>query len=502
MTTKKWMVIVGTAAFVSPIVLALIVFPTAMIDTRELFAWGRFFPLVTPKHPPMMTWIGGLTELVLPANAASAIFVGQILNAVGVAYLYATLRLIVDRQHAAFFTFLYASCIYFQIAPLSYALNADILQVPIWLAAVYHLLRAHRTNALGHWLAFGAWAAAAVLTKYTAGLLFAGGAVATLVVAEYRRLWRNPRLYLATAFGVLLVVPHLLALRAHPQAITYAERFAEGTRSFDGRLRGIMMFALGTLLYLAPGWIILAVGFLARNCRFDARPDGAAETAATRRFLVVLTLALVAIMLAMVLGLGTVLNHRYAAPLFGFFIIAVAPYVAFNQATWPKAVRGTVVSTGLTVVAVFVIALVVYGIFTGHSYMQEPSAKAAAIVLKDWRQHYSCGPGYFLGDRASAHGMAISGDRVAAGIPIEDLRVAPWFDPQLLKHKGAIVAFRHPISAADIAAVPGVTGAERKAFVADQKSFTLPLLRTFSGKTITYHYFFIPPEDCARGSGG
>ena len=129
-TRKRGMLLVAAAAFLVPVALALIVFPTAMIDTRELFAWGRFFPLATHKHPPMMAWIGGLVELVLPATAAMAILAGQFLNAVGVAYLYATLRLIVDRERAAFFAFLFATSLYFQLAPLSYALNADILQVP------------------------------------------------------------------------------------------------------------------------------------------------------------------------------------------------------------------------------------------------------------------------------------------------------------------------------------------------------------------------------------
>ncbi len=444
MTSKKWMVIVGAAAFLVPLALALIVFPTAMIDTRELFAWGRFFPLATQKHPPMMAWIGGLTELVLPANAASAIFVGQILNAIGVAYLYATLRLIVDRERAAFFTFLYATSLYFQLAPLSYALNADILQVPIWLAIVYHLLRAERTDALGHWLAFGVWSAAAVLTKYTAGLLFAAGAIATLAVAEYRHIWRNPRLYMAVAVGVLLVVPHLIALRAHPNAISYAEQFALSRPSLGGGLHGLAMFAGGALLFLAPGWIILGAGFLSRNCKLDRHPEGEAATAATRRFLLVLALALVAVLFALVLGLGTALNHRYGAPLFGFFVIAGAPYVALNPATWPQAARATVVAAGLTALAVFVISLVVYGIFTSHNYMQEPSAQAAEIVVKDWRQHYSCGPGYFLGDRPSAHGMAISAIGSRPASPWRTSPSAPWFDPALLKREGAIVVFRHP----------------------------------------------------------
>ena len=51
--------------------------------------------------------------------------------------------------------------------------------------------------------------------------------------------------------------------------------------------------------------------------------------------------------------------------------------------------------------------------------------------------------------------MAISGDRVAAGIPMEDIAVAPWFDPELLKREGAIVVLAAtPSPPTDAAALP------------------------------------------------
>ena len=169
-----------------------------------------------------------------------------------------------------FFTFLYATCLYFQLAPLSYALNADILQVPIWLAVVYHFIRATQTNRWSHWLALGAWAAAAVLTKYTAGLLFAAGAIATLVTPEFRKVWRNPRLGLAMAVGVLLLVPHLIALRSNPIAIGYAEQFATIAGGGASSLHSLGLFAGGTLMFLAPALIIVALGLLIGNVRFDS----------------------------------------------------------------------------------------------------------------------------------------------------------------------------------------------------------------------------------------
>lgn len=492
MTLSKRYLVVGTAALLVPAALALIIFPTAMIDTRELFAWGRFFPLATPKHPPMMALIGGVVESILPANAFSAILVGQILNAVGIAYLYAILLKIVDRQRATFFTFLYATSLYFQLAPLSYALNADILQVPIWLAIVYHFIRASETNAWRHWLAFGAWAAAAVLTKYTAGLLFAAGAIAALVEPNFRRVWSNPRLALAAAFGVLLAMPHLLALRANPAAIGYAERFAANGNSVADRLTSIALFAGGPLMFLAPGWIIVAIGFSVGNVHLDHAP--ASETAPLRRFLAALGVASVGVSVALILFAGTAFNHRYGAPLFSLFVMALAPLVAFRRATADRAITASVWSTAAVIGVVFFGSVITYGIFTGHNYMQEPTEEAAAVVRADWDKHYTCGPAYILGDRASAHGIAIAGDRRGAGVPLEDLQVATWFDRSLLNKEGAIVAFRRPISAAEIElALPGTV-------IANEKSFTLPLERTFSGATITYHYFFIPPRSCTIAS--
>lgn len=493
MKTHHWAIAVGAAALFVPAALALVVFPTPMVDTRELYAWGSHFHLTTLKHPPMAAWMSGLTELVLPANAFSAILVGQIINAVGVLYLYLTLRLVVDRDRAMFFAFLYATSLYFQLAPLSYALNSDILQVAVWLAVVYHFARAAKTDGFAHWIALGVWAAAAVLTKYSAGILFFAGAIASLVVPEYRRVWRNPRFYLSVVIGIALLLPYLLALRADASAIAYAEKFTTRPSTLSGRLNGLLLFVGGTLMFLAPGWIVIAVGFLTGNCML-AREDGDADANALKRFLIVLTLAALAVSMALALALGTVFNHRYGAPYFGLFVLAAAPFVAVNPTTWPIAWRRVILTGGLVALVVFVAASVAYGIFTSHNYMQEPTEEAAAIVRTDWDRHFSCGPGYVFGDRSTAHGMAIAGDRHPVGIPLEDLAFASWFDPALLQREGAIVAFRTPIPGHAVErALPGTV-------IAREAAFTLPLLRTRDGDTITYHYFFIPPQSCAIAS--
>ena len=154
------------------------------------------------------------------------------------------------------------------------------------------------------------------------------------------------------------------------------------------------------------------------------------DSAALSRFLVALALALVGISVVLVVFVGALFNHRYGAPMLGFFVMAVAPYIVFRRETADAAIRATIWSAAAVVAVVFVASAITYGVFTSHNYMQEPTEEAAEIVRAEWDKHFTCGPAYILGDRPSAHGIAIAGDRRGAGVPLEDIRVASWLRPR------------------------------------------------------------------------
>ena len=80
----------------------------------------------------MMVWIGGIVDRLFGTSAAVMILTGQLLIAVGLVYFYRTLRLATTRDNALLFTFLYGTSSYTIFAPLSFALNADILQLTSW----------------------------------------------------------------------------------------------------------------------------------------------------------------------------------------------------------------------------------------------------------------------------------------------------------------------------------------------------------------------------------
>ena len=485
---------IGAAAMLLPVALVLAVFPTAMGDISENFASGRWFPLTTPEHPPLQVWITGLVALVFRPSALSAILVGQVLNALGVIYVYLTLARVVDETRARLFAFLFAGSIYFMGAPLSYALNADIIQIPIWAGVVYHLVRAAESDRWRHWIGFALWMVAAVYTKYSVAILVFGLGVGSLAVADYRRQWRNPRFLLACLATVVLSAPYFIALRSDPAAIGNAAiRVEGGTESLLGRFANLLRFVEGPFVFLAPGWIMIGLGLWRRD--FVAlRPSAAAG--ATARFLRWTFYGAVALVVAMIFGIGLFYVPRFDAPLFVLLVLAGAPLVEIDRERW-RVVEGQVLFTVAAFAAVFFVgAVVAYTFFTSHDNMQEPFSQADAILRADWDKSFACGPAYYLGDRRTAHGLSIVGDLKPIGIPLEDIRKVDWFDPELLRERGALLVFSGEAFPADkvAAALPE--------FAAGQpKSFTLPLLRTLTGQRVGYSYAFIPPADCPAGGG-
>ena len=484
--------LVSVAAFsmLLPALLALTVLPTAMSDTRESIAWGRAWPLVTPKHPPLMTWVANLVDRSLGPSAAASIVANQALLAVGIVYLYATLRLMTDRRSALLIAFLFATSIYVVGAPLSYALNADILQLTSWPAIVYHFLSAARSNQVKHWLALSAWSAAALLTKYNAGVLFLGMAVAVVYIGEFRGLLTNPRLYGAGLVALVLVSPHALALRTHAEPIKYAghllgyEPFGLITLdSFGGLL-------FGYLFFLAPGWIFLLIGFFRRDLAFKS-PATADHISwpGSLRFVVVMNIAMLLLLSGLILS-GLRFIYRFDAPYLAMAALALGPLVKINEdgvdlLSWRIAVSSAIVN-----LALFAGAVVMYGLLTNHDRMQEPTSEAAAAILADWNARYACGPRYFIGEPPSVYGIADVASPQAIGLITLVVPVVSWFDRQSLDDMGAVVVYRGPVE------VDAVEAAIPRAQLTAESTMTLPLLRTLTGKTITYHYRFIPPQHC------
>lgn len=476
-------------ALLLPVLLAIVVFPTVMYDTRELIAWGREFPIVTPFHPPMMVWIGGIVDGLFGTSAAVMILTGQLLIAIGLVYFYRTLRLATTRDNALLFTFLYGTSSYTIFAPLSFALNADILQLTSWPAVVFHFLRAVQSDRMRDWIAFGFWSAVALLTKYNAVVLFFGMASSILLLPDCRRVLKRPGFYAAIATGVALILPHVVAVLRHSAAFEYGLDHFDFQNPLSQRLAGVVELLAGYLTFAIPGYVFVAIGLWKGFLKIHA-PESDLFPASRFLLFTAVSAHLALVVLVMVTGLNFL--ARFAAPYIMLTFLAAAPRMEWSQYCKSWVERSVVPSiAGLYLVAGIAVA-VVFTAFASHSAMQEPTAEAARLILKDWDNRYTCGPAYFIGGRQATYGVGIEAGRNVTALAYREIAGAAWYDDDKLRKGGAVVIDTDPEFKERMAKfLPGKT-------YSAESSVTIPLRRTWTGKQFIFPYRFIAPQGCSR----
>jgi hypothetical protein len=456
------------------------VLPAPSSDTRELLSWGLNPSLSTPKQPPLMQWMGFLVMRFAWPTTFWCVALQQALNAIGLVYVYRTLRLWRERDPAALLTFLLAGAIYFLGAPVAFALNADILQFPYWAAMLFHALRAFETRGLRHWAALALAFALAFYAKYTVVLWAVSLAAASLAVPAYRRVWGEVRLYAAAALAAALVAPHLIAA-PHSGAFGHATGTLHLDAPFGSRLSNLAELALGFVVYLAPGWVWLGIAMLRGQARWTKAPAPAA------RFVAVAALAGLAMLAFLVVGLGVRYPSRYDSP----FLFAAWLAAAGGLVVTPAASRWMTRAAAAFAVALGVGGLAVYGLFAIHPRQQEPLVEAAAKLQQAWRARYACGPAYVMGDFWSAYGLGISMQPPRPGVHLLEMQAVPGYDPALREAQGAIVVYRGHLDASEVKAVfPDLD-------LSAPQRLTLPFAHTLSRKAeMTYEYVFVPPKAC------
>lgn len=489
---QRALIVIGFGLLL-PVLLTIAVFPTAMYDTRELIAWGREFPLVTPFHPPMMTWIGGLVDRFFGTSATAMVLTGQILIAVGLLYFNLTLRLATTRDNALFFTFLYGTSIYVVFAPLSFALNADILQLTSWPAILFHFLRAAKTDRILHWAAFGAWSAAAALTKYNAAVLFIAIAGSILFLSAYRTTLKRHGLYAAVLIGGLLIAPHVLAFIRNHAALSYGLNHFDAENSLLNRLKSVVELFNGYAVFFAPGWVVLAVG-LWRGFLKIRMPAGGAS--AEQRFLLVTAIMAHAALVILALLTGLNFISRFTPPYIMLMTLALAPFADWSEQCRQWIDREVIPVIGSLYLVAGIVTILIFTFFVSHSIMQEPTADGARLILKDWDNTYSCGPAYIVGDRQLAYGIGIEAHRHTEALAYQELRTAPWFDSNKFRAEGAIVIDYVPNFSKRMASqLAGLIDPAPNS-PSEEKKISVPLRRSHTGKEFSYSYRFVAPENC------
>src|SRR4030081_1287650 len=212
---------------------ALRVIYAGVIDLRTdeayYWTWSKENVLSFLDHPPMIAWfirfgtaIFGDTNLGVRFAGILAMLVTQLLLADIVRRVTHDVRAIVIAvlmPEAA----LYYGLLMAKVSP-------DVALIPFAVAMVWALIRLHESGDGRWWLAAGAFAGLALLSKLTAVMLMPAVA-AFMLVPDWRRRWlSSPYPWLAAVIAILLFLPVLIWNAGHDWAC-FRFQFVRPTRT-------------------------------------------------------------------------------------------------------------------------------------------------------------------------------------------------------------------------------------------------------------------------------
>ena len=175
-------------------------------NTAEIYMWSTLgFKLIYAKHPPLLPWIVGAVNQLVPVN----FFVLAALSAFNVTIAaYAVWRiscLTVGEARAMLVVAIYLLSPYTLWHAIKFDHNAILLST--WPFVVWAFLLSLDDPKWWRGLLLGLASAIAIYAKYTSALLLIAVAVAALAGPRRAQYFRAPAPYLALATLILLVAP-------------------------------------------------------------------------------------------------------------------------------------------------------------------------------------------------------------------------------------------------------------------------------------------------------
>ena len=179
-------------------------------DMLETWAWARQPQLGYYKHPPFYTWVVAGWFKLLPRQDWAFYLLAMANAGLGYAGVYALARRFVAPALAL------AAVLLLSFTPwttyMASNFNANTVLLSIWPWTAYAFVRSLEPGTTRDRViwggAFGALAAAALLSKYVSILLLASCFFASLMHPRARAYYRSPAPYLAVLVCVLLCAPH------------------------------------------------------------------------------------------------------------------------------------------------------------------------------------------------------------------------------------------------------------------------------------------------------
>ncbi|WP_295551385.1 glycosyltransferase family 39 protein [uncultured Pseudacidovorax sp.] len=420
-------------------------------NVEELF-WAQRFQWGYYKHPPLPTWIMAVLVRLAGPEPWLTYAAGVGCGAGALYLLWRWARECMPPQRALLAVVL-ASLVAYHLQR-TVIFNHNTVQL-LPLAGYWWMLwrTLCRSDARArHWVALGVFAALSLLTKYSAVVQFAVGALLLMQAGRWRepRIWRG--LVLSATVALLLILPHLVwALTHSDQALGYAAASVEGHGHRHHRtlqLRQQLGMQIGRLL---PMLVVVAVAF-AWRARGDAGPAAtpahrAAEVRAEdARFLAWAAFGPVVLVLAAITLLGTKAHGHWFTTFFLPLPLWLAMRVQGLDAEHWRPRRWAVL---LAAAGLFHAVAAIGGAWDegggaarrGHITRGSlPSQQIADRLQQIWHARVPDRPlPMLVGDTWFAGAVALRmGPQVQLWIDGEE-RTSPWIAPGALEREGGMV---------------------------------------------------------------
>ncbi len=473
-------ILVLVAIFLAPVVIVALVLPTYHVDIRRLSALAAEFPLLgTDRHPPLSSWLAWVNHLIPLHDAWSAVLLQALLNLGAIWFLVGIGRLFLEPARLRLAALVLLTSVLMTVWSVpGFSLNEDLAQLMTWPAAVWWYLGAIRNPMRArNWLLMGVALGLACLTKYYVLLLMAALVLASLIDRDTRRIWLARGPWLAVIVAFIVAAPHLYWLWSHPDHLEFIrQKVAPAAGGIGAISESVLAVIIAPFLLVIPGMFILAPALRPRAL-VQAPPP-------FRHFLLLVGLLVLLPLLAAFLGAD--FKIRYQTPVAGFVVIALLWFIPGERVA--RLALRVITVAGLFWAVVYLVAGAGYLFGPGHGKAQEPGPALAAELLARWDAGFSCGPGFVLGQETVS-------TLVAAYAPGALVAFSSLADPDMKStqgknaiSKGGILVWKPPF---------GNGKTIRAAFgIKESNRITLPLRRNLAGKTATYEYSFVPPENC------
>jgi Dolichyl-phosphate-mannose-protein mannosyltransferase len=351
-------------------------------DMLENYAWAQEWQLGYYKHPPFYAWIVGLWFKVFPRAEWTYYLLAAVNVGVGLAGVWKLAGQFLKRDGQLLAVLLLAFMPYYNYMASNFNANTVLLSLWPWTACTF--ARSLETRSWASGAAFGALAAAGLLSKYYSILLLASCFAASLVHPQVRRYYTSPAPYVAVATAALLFAPHVWWAFANDlPPVKYA-------LSKTGMQWGYMLGKAGGTAVAAIAINAVALGVLMIALRWQ-RSDALAGLwhrllARDRWWLLILAGG--PFLLTLLLGSLGYVKVAITFMIPTVFMMPLVAMLAIEPALTPAAVRGVVRALSLLLLAALLTApAIAYGTFRfkvkGAIDVNPLAARDAARIWKE-----------------------------------------------------------------------------------------------------------------------